>query len=42
MSYEAGSGWIPGVTSNVDGFKITTSAEGSYTFDITKWRVFGR
>jgi hypothetical protein len=42
MAYHAGAGWIPGVTSDVDGFKITTSAEGSYTFDITKWRVFGR
>jgi hypothetical protein len=42
LAHHSGSGWIPGVTSNVDGFKITTAAEGSYTLDITQWRVFGR
>ena len=36
-----GAGEIIGVTS-VDGFKITTSSEGGYTLDITKWRIFGR
>jgi hypothetical protein len=36
-----GSGTIEGVTT-VSGFKITTPAEGSYTLDITQWRVFGR
>ena len=41
-AYHTGGGWVPGATGDVDGFKITTSSEGSYTFDITKWRVFGR
>ena len=41
-AYHSGGGWVPGATGDVDGFKITTSSEGSYTFDITKWRVFGR
>jgi hypothetical protein len=41
FTHYVGAGEIVGVTS-VDGFKITTPAEGSYTLDLTEWKLFGR
>ena len=41
FTHYVGAGEIVGVTS-VDGFKITTGAEGSYTLDLTEWKLFGR
>jgi len=40
-AHYVGGGLITGYTTNVDGFKIRTNNEGSYTLDVI-WALYGR